>query len=184
MIGVAIDENIDTLRELAADIDFPVLVDADHVLTELYAISNVPTVVLINEDDTIAMPNWSAYGSDLFKEFTGVEADRQHDRIRRWVRDGDAGMTAAEAIAAVGDLSPEEEAARLHFRLATALRDRGDQVGAERNFDQAVDLAPHDWTIRRAAMPLRGEDPFGENFMTMFGEWKDAGQPYHGVRGY
>ena len=93
-------------------------------------------------------------------------------------------MTAAEAIAAVGDLSPEEEAARLHFRLATALRDRGDQVGAERNFDQAVDLAPHDWTIRRAAMPLRGEDPFGENFMTMFGEWKDAGQPYHGVRGY
>ena len=78
MIGVAIDENVDKLRELAADIEFPVLVDADHVLTELYAISNVPTVVLINEDDSIAMPNWSAYGNDLFKEFTGVEADKQH----------------------------------------------------------------------------------------------------------
>ena len=79
-------------------ITYPVVVDADHVVTELYAISNVPTVVLINEDDTIAMPNWSAYGSDLFSEFTGVESGKQHDRIRRWVREGDAGMSTAEAI--------------------------------------------------------------------------------------
>ena len=105
MIGVAIDENLEKLRELTADVDFPILVDADHVLTELYAISNVPTVVLINEDDSIAMPNWSAYGSNLFSEFTGVEADRQHDRIRRWVRDGDAGMSTSEAIGVVA-ISP------------------------------------------------------------------------------
>ena len=184
MIAVAIDENVEKLRELAADITFPVLVDADHVLTELYAISNVPTVVLINEDDSIAMPNWSAYGSDLFIQFTGVESDKQHDRIRRWVREDDAGMTPDEAVAAVHDLSPAEEAARLHFRLATHLRDIGDQAGADRNFDRAAELAPDDWTIRRAMMPLRGEDPFGENFMTLFGEWKENGMPYHGVRGY
>ena len=59
---------------MAEGITYPVVVDADHVVTELYAISNVPTVVLINEDDTIAMPNWSAYGSDLFSEFTGVDS--------------------------------------------------------------------------------------------------------------
>lgn len=160
------------------------LYDADHVLTELYAISNVPTVVLINEDDTIAMPNWSAYGNDLFIEFTGVESDKQHDRIREWVRNGDAGMARDDALEAVGDLSSEEEAARLHFRLATTLRDRGDQAGADRNFDRAAELAPNDWTIRRAMMPLRGQDPFGENFMTLFGEWREQGMPYHGVKGY
>lgn len=160
------------------------LYDADHVLTELYAISNVPTVVLIDEDDSIAMPNWSAYGSDLFIEFTGVESDKQHDRIREWVRNGDAGMSRDDAVSAVGDLTPDEEAARLHFRLATALRDRGDQAGADRNFDRAAELAPNDWTIRRAMMPLRGQDPFGENFMTLFGEWQEQGMPYHGVRGY
>ena len=40
---------------MAKGITYPVVVDADHVVTELYAISNVPTVVLINEDDTIAI---------------------------------------------------------------------------------------------------------------------------------
>ena len=169
---------------MAEGITYPVVVDADHVVTELYAISNVPTVVLINEDDTIAMPNWSAYGSDLFSEFTGVESGRQHDRIRRWVREGDAGMSTAEAIGVVGDLSSEEEAARLHFRLALALRDRGDQAGCDRNFDRAAELAPEDWTIRRAMMPLRGQDPFGENFMALYADWKANGSPYHGIRGY
>ena len=63
-------------------------------------------------------------------------------------------------------------------------RDRGDAAGADRNFDRASELAPYDWTVRRAMMPLRGQDPFGETFMNLYGEWKDAGQPYHGVRGY
>ena len=184
MIAVAIDENLEKIRELAEGITYPVLMDADHVLTELYAISNVPTVVMIDEDDRISMPNWNAYGTDMFKDFTGIDSDQQHDRIRRWVREGDAGISTDEAAAAVDDLSADEEAARLHFRLATALRDRGDQAGAERNFDRAGALAPHDWTIRRAMLPLRGGDPFGQEFFDMYEEWQREGMPYHGVRGY
>jgi hypothetical protein len=33
-------------------------------------------------------------------------------------------------------------------------------------------------------MPLRGQDPFGENFMALYADWKANGSPYHGVRGY
>ncbi len=181
---MAIDEDDDKIRGFAEGITFPVLMDPDHALTELYAISNVPTVVLIDEDDRISMPNWNAYGCDMFREFTGIESDRQHDRIRHWVRDGDAGMDRGEAVAAVEDLSAEEEAARLHFRLATTLRSRGDQTGADRNFDQAAALAPGDWTIRRAMIPLRGGDPFGSEFFELYEEWQALGMPYHGVRGY
>ena len=140
VIGVAIDENPRN-RELTADVDTD-LVDADHVLTELCRFPTCP-LLLINEDDSIAMPNWSAYGSNLFSEFTGVEADRQHDRIRRWVRDGDAGMSTSEAVAAVDDLTADEEAARLHFRLATTCRDRGDAAGADRTLARAAELAPY-----------------------------------------
>ena len=38
-----------------------------------------------------------------------------------------------------------------------------------------------DFTIRRAAMPLNGGDPFGQEFFTMYEAWQAAGTPYHGL---
>lgn len=181
MIAVAIDEAVDKIREFMDGITYPVLIDADHLLTELYAISNVPTVLLIDEDDRIVQPNWNAYATDTFKDFTGIDSSQQIDVIRRWVVDGETMMTEADAKTAVGDLTDDEEAARLHFRIALRLRDNGDEAGAERNFERACELAPHDWTIRRASMPLRGGDPFGPEFFTLVEEFTAAGRPYHGV---
>ena len=181
MIAVAIDEDVEKVREFMDGITYPVLMDADHLLTELYAISNVPTVLLIDEDDHIVQPNWSAFGTDTFKDFTGVESADQLEIIRRWVLDGTTMMTAEEAKVAVGDLSSEEEQARLFFRIAAHLRNEGDEDGATRNFDRAAELAPHDWTIRRAMLPLRGDDPFGQSFFDLAAEYEAAGSPYHGV---
>ncbi|WP_420452590.1 TlpA family protein disulfide reductase [Ilumatobacter sp.] len=185
MIAVAIDEDVERIGDYVRDetdgISYPVLIDAQHLLTELYAISNVPTVVLIDPDDTIVQPNWNAYATDTFKDYTGVDSGRQLDAIRRWVIDDEAMMTPDEARGAVGDLTGEEEQARLRFRIALRLRDDGDDEGAARNFDRAAELAPHDWTIRRAAMPLRGGDPFGPEFFELAEEHRAAGRPYHGV---
>ena len=181
VIAVAIDEDTDKIREFTDGITYPVLVDSDHVLTELYAISNVPSVILIDENDRIVQPNWNAYATNTFKEYTGIESEDQLNVIRRWVREGTPMMSADEAKVAVGDLSDDEEQARLRFRIATHLRDNGDEQGAARNFDIAAALAPHDWTIRRAMMPLRGEDPFGEKFFELAAEFNAAGRPFHGV---
>ena len=159
------------------------LVDADHVVTELYAISNVPTVVMIDEDDTIVHPNWNAYATDTFRELTGIDSEAQKDHIRAWVRDGTLRLSPDEARGAVADLSPDEEQARLVFRIAAKLRRDGDADGAERNFERANALAPNDWTVRRASQPLRGVDPFGEAFMEIYTEFNEAGRPYHGVTG-
>jgi hypothetical protein len=185
VIAVAIDEAADTIRdyirESTSGITYPVLVDAQHLLTELYTISNVPTVVLIDENDAIAQPNWNAYATDTFKDFTGIESGAQLDAVRRWVVDGQTLMTQEDARGAIDDLSADEEAARLHFRIAVHLRNSGDEAGAERNFDEACTLAPHDWTIRRASLPLRGGDPFGPEFFSLLAEYEEAGRPYHGV---
>lgn len=181
MIAVAIDEAVDKIREFMDGITYPVLIDSQHLLTELYAISNVPTVLLIDENDQIVQPNWNAYATDTFKEFTGIESATQIEVIRRWVIDGDTMMTPDAAREAVGDLSDDEEAARLYFRIALRLRDAGDEAGAERNFTRACELAPHDWTIRRASIPLRGGDPFGPEFFALVEEFAAAGSPYHGV---
>ncbi len=184
MIAVAIDEDVDKVRAAADGITYPVLMDADHVVTELYAISNVPTVVMIDEHDKIVHPNWSAFASDTFREITGVDSTAQLDRIRRWVRDGELHMSPEEVKVAVDDLSPDEERARLHFRIATNLRRSGDTTGADRNFALANELAPHDWTIRRASLPLQGKDPFGDNYFALAKEFNAAGRPYHGVTGH
>jgi len=184
IIAVAIDEDVEKVKAAAEGINYPVLIDAQHLLSELYGISDVPTVVMIDENDRIARPNWSASGNDAFREFSGIDSDRQHDRIRRWVREGDAGTTEDEARAAVPDYSADDEAAQLHFRVAAELRRRGDDEGAARNFDRAAELAPHDWTIRRAMLPLRGEDPFGQGFFDLYGEHQAAGSPYRGLHGY
>ena len=153
------------------------MLDREHVLTELYAISNVPTVVWIDEHDRIVRPNAVAFGTDMFKDFTGVEAAPHMDLVRHWVTNG----TVPDYDAAVGDLTEEEVKARLHFRIAAHLRRRGDEDGARRHFAEAGRLAPYDWTIRRAALPLTGGDPFGQEFFTMYEEWQAAGSPYHGL---
>ncbi len=181
VIAVAIDENTEAVRGFMNGITYPVLMDVDHVLTELYAISNVPAVVMIDEHDTIVQPNWNAYATDTFKHYTGIDSGKQLDIIRQWVINDTPMMSVDEAKTAVGDLSAEEEQARLHFRIANHLRGTGDHDGAARNFDSASALAPHDWTIRRAMMPLRGQDPFGDEFFALAAEYNEAGRPFHGV---
>lgn len=178
VIAVAIDESIDEVRVLADSITYPVLMDPDHILTELYAISNVPAVVWIDEQGGIARPNASEFGSDMFSEFTGRTRDVHFDQIRAWVHHGDLPEDASSPIA---DLDEDEVAARLHFRLASHLRRAGDEDGAAAHFDAAAELAPLDFTVVRAAMPLRGESPFGAEFFKLLEEYQAAGSPFHGI---
>ncbi len=178
VVAVAIDENIDEVRSLAENITYPVLMDPDHILTELYAISNVPAVVWIDEEGRIARPNAYEFGSDLLSEFTGRTRAGHFDQIREWVHNGTVPEDASSQIA---DLSDDEVAARLHFRLAAHLRRNGDEDGASRHFDAAAQLAPLDFTVVRAAMPLQGESPFGEEFFKILAEYEAAGTPFHGI---
>ena len=183
MIAVAIDESVDDVRPWTDNITMPVLIDPRHVVTELYAISNVPTVIWIDENDTIVRPNGVAFGTDMFKDFTGVGAGPHMDALRRWVKEGAAPIDATDARGAVADLSDDELRARLHFRIGAHARRTGDTATAGRHFDTAVALAPDDFTIWRAAMPLNGGDPFGEDFFTSYQRWQEAGSPYHGLAG-
>jgi hypothetical protein len=183
VVAVALDNSTDDVRPWVDGVTYPVLLDADHLLTELYAISNVPTVIWIDEEDRIVRPNGVAFGTDMFKDFTGVEAATHMDAVRAWVRKGELPIGADEARQAVGDLTEDEVRARLHFRMAAFAKRRGDESTASRHFEEAGRLAPNDWTIRRAAMPLTGGDPFGQEFFDMYGEWEKAGKPYHGLPG-
>jgi hypothetical protein len=161
-------------------ITMPVLLDRQHLLTELLAISNVPTVVWVDEHDRIVRPNAAEFGTDTFVAFTGVSGEGHKQAVREWVRGGVVPDDAR--VDDVADLDDDEVAARLHFRLATHLRSAGADAAADRHFERALALAPLDFTIARAAMPLRGGDPFGEEFFALYERWQAAGSPYHGTR--
>lgn len=181
VVAVAIDQSADDVRPWTEGITMPVLYDPNHVLTEHYAISNVPTVVWIDEEDNIVRPNGVAFGSDLFTDFTGVASGPHLDEIRRWAREGEIPVSTDEARGAVGDLTEDEVLARLHFRVAAEAHRLGDHEATRRHVATASALAPDDLTVWRAGMPLVGEDPFGDTFLAKYDEWKRKGMPYNGL---
>jgi hypothetical protein len=78
-------------------------------------------------------------------------------------------------------LNDDEILARLHFQLGTYLRDHGRNDAALRHLNTAAELAPFDFTISRASMPMRGIDPFGPEVYALYDRWNEVGQPYHGL---
>ncbi len=178
VIAVALDESAEDVREYAEGITYPVLIDSDRVLTELYAVSNVPTVVWVEADGSIARPNAAEPGTDMFIDFTGHSAAPHMEAVRDWVR---TGTVPDDSDVEVTDLDETEIRARLAFRIALQHRRTGDTGAAEVWFQNAVELAPVDYTIRRAAMPLRGDDPFGSSYFELLADWKAAGSPFHGL---
>ena len=186
VIAVAVDEDPDAVRPWveAAEASFPVLLDRDHVITERYSLVNVPTVVWIDEDDQVVRPNDVAFSDDQFVDFHGIDSGPHLEALRRWVTDdelplGDADDVRAQQMPPTDD----EQRARLEFRIALELRRDGRSDAAEAHFDQAIALAPLDFTIRRAVMPLRGQDPFfGEEFLQLYEEWEAVGRPYYRPR--
>ena len=181
IIGVAVDEKVEDVTPFTESIDFPVLLDRDHVITERYDIRNVPTVVWIDEDDHIVRPNDVAFGTDMFKDFHHIDSDPHHDALREWVTTGAAPMAPDEVAENVLVPSDDEQLARVHWRVAMELYRDERLEAANRHFDRAGELAPHDFTIRRSSMPLRGIDPFlSEEFIELFESYNAAGRPGYG----
>ena len=89
MVAVAIDENVEAVRELAKEATYPVLIDSDHLFSDLYAVSNVPTVIWVDENDKIVRPNAGEFGTDTFSELTGISCVDHMDQVKAWVRDNE-----------------------------------------------------------------------------------------------
>lgn len=157
----------------------PSLIDTTHALADLYNIVNVPTILWIDERGRIVRPNDVAFGTDTFKHITGLEAAKHLAALRAWVR--------GEGVAFPPELSRRLQAlptvadqeARAEFGLGQWLWARGRTAAAERHFRRGGELAPHDFTIRRGTMPMRGIDPMGPEFRAMLGDWVSAGNRYY-----
>lgn len=185
--SVALDARPEDARPWveAAAPEYPVVVDTAHVTADRYGITNVPSVVWVDEEGTVVKAPTIAPGDDQFRDFTRIDSATHHEALRRWVREG---VLPAAADAAAPVRSPEEQQARAERRLAAVLHGDGHVEAAAAHLRRAVELAPWDWTIRRGGIALRGEDPFlGDEFLAFWEKWDAAGRPGYtptfGVRG-
>ena len=135
----------------------------------------MPSVVWVDEQDRIVKPPTIAPGDDQFVEFTKIEADRHHDLLRAWVRDG---VLPAGAASEAPERTDDEQRALAHRRIA-AHHQRAGRTGAARaQLALAQELAPWDWTVRRGGIAMTGGDPFlGAEFTSFWEEWDAAGRP-------
>jgi peroxiredoxin len=181
IVSVAMDDSAAAAKEWVDAADptptFPVLYDREHLLGELYGITNVPSVVWIDEDDHIVRAPVIAPGDDEFKDFTNIDSTVHHEQLRRWVRTGEVPEDEDGVRARQQAPTGAEQLARLERRVGAALARDGRTEAAERHFARAYELAPMDFTIRRGTLPLRGEDPFGTPFFDFYAEWEAAGRP-------
>ena len=182
VLAVALDRSADDVRPFAetGGATYPILVDSEHVVADLYRIINVPTGLWIDERGRIVRPNDAVFGSDNFSHMTGVTSGPHLDALRAWVKTG-ALPFASDADVRARQVMPtaDEQRARAEYTLAWFLHRQGRTEAAERHFLRAGELAPHDWTIRRGSMPIRGLDPMGEALMPLWNEWVAAGLPYY-----
>ncbi len=181
VVTVAIDRSAEAARPWieAARPTHPSLLDTEHLVADLYNVVNVPTVLWIDERGRIVRPNDVAFGTDTFKHVTGLESARPLAALRAWVRGERPAFTPAEVRAQQTLPAADDQLARAHFGLGWWLHRRGRAEAAERHFVRAGELAPHDFTIRRGTMPIRGIDPMGPAFRAMLAAWRDAGHAYY-----
>jgi peroxiredoxin len=175
LFSVALDHDPEDARPWieAAGPSYPVAVDTAHVTAERYGITNVPSVVWVDEDDTVVKPPTIAPGDDQFVEFTRIESERHHEALRRWVRDGV--LPEPVDVPARTDV---EQLALAERRVAAYLQRHGDTEAARGHLAAAQELAPWDWTVRRSGIAMTGGDPFlGEEFTSFWEEWDAAGRP-------
>ena len=181
VITVALDQCADDPRSYieAAAPTHPSLIDSEHRVADLYRIVNVPTVVWIDERGRIVRPNDAAFGSDMFKDLTGIDPAPHLNALRAWVKENRLPLPDDEVHRYQVLPTPEEQLGRAEFTLAWHLHQIGKSEAAERHFVRAGELAPHDFTIRRGSMPIRGIDPMGPAFAELYSEWLAAGRPYY-----
>jgi hypothetical protein len=180
-ITVALDRSAEDARPWieAARPTHPALVDTEHAFADLYHVVNVPTVLWIDERGRIVRPNDVVFGTATFTHLTGLDPARPLAALRAWVRGERPAFTPEEVRAQQTLPTADDQLARAHFGLGWWLHRRGRTDAAERHFARAGELAPHDFTIRRGTLPIRGLDPMGPAFRAMRDAWVGAGHPYY-----
>jgi hypothetical protein len=163
----------------AAQPKHPSLIDAHHVMAELFGVINIPQSVWIDENGMIVRPAETAPAppgpprqprippaGELPERFVAImqeaikipnDAEAYHAALRDWVAHGAASRYALSPDDVIARSRPRNASVargHAHFELAAELERRGHHAAAVRHFREAHRLVPDSWTFRRQAWSL------------------------------
>jgi hypothetical protein len=155
---------------------YPLLRDEQHVVAELYDITNVPMAVWIDEHGRVVARVGGqlrrreastlatfAIPEEITKRAAQVRAT-YFDAVRDWVKNGAKSRFALSpdevARRAPG---PDEAAARGHacFALGAFLWRKGEREASKRWFEAAVAAQPDNWAFRRQKIAVADDAAVG-----------------------
>jgi hypothetical protein len=162
----------------------PSLIDADHVVAELYNMVNVPQAVWIDEEGRIVRPT-EVPGAALSMNLIKMRKIRATyiDAIKDWVRNGEKSefaFSAREARAHLAEVTDDIVSAHAHFHLGRFLWERGDRREGMRFLRAATELNPDSWNFFRQMKNLQNIlGSGGPEFMARARRASKAGKEYY-----
>jgi hypothetical protein len=144
------------------------LIDANHRLSDLYNLVNVPQAIWIDEEGRIVRPPETAGSTDHFRRMdlntrTMSPEDQAErlaarqaylDAVRDWVTTGKHALPAEAARAAMPRMTRDIAEAHARFRLGVWLRTHGNPGEGDRQMNTATALHPQSWSMWRQAADL------------------------------
>lgn len=157
---------------------YPVLIDREHHVADLYNMVNVPQAVWIDEHGQVVRPAETAGSHDAWRARNredsslpesaaalGEQAKRAYvDAVRDWAVKGAASRHAFSPAQARAHLALPDDTialANAHFRFGFHLHESGNIEEADTFLQRAAELRPESWNIYRQAMNLREIGPLG-----------------------
>jgi len=131
----------------------PSLIDADHVVADLYNTMNVPSVVWIDEAGEIVRPAENP-GAQLSFNLRKLARMREayFDAIRDWVgkgRESEHALSADAARARMPAFTEQIALAHANFHLGRHLHEQGKKAEAMTFLREATELNPDSWNFFR-----------------------------------
>jgi hypothetical protein len=157
---------------------YVVLIDQEHVVSDLYNLTNVPQAVWIDENGKIIRPPETAGSHDGWRamnredmsmpdESAAIIAKAQEtymNALRDWARNGADSRFAFDEAAARAHLKKPADNTALafaNFHLGQYLYRNGKQDEGDKFLKTAINLKPESWTMYRQAMNLRDVGAMG-----------------------
>jgi hypothetical protein len=158
------DKNIEDARPWIekSGAKFPCTIDTNHIVSDLYNMFNVPTVVWIDENGKIVRPNDVVVMNEGGAKLVKVDPETYIEKIRRWVINNDPPMNSNDDFIKYKqqrEHTDNEQVARAEFLIGQWLYNNGELELATQHFETATELSPADVMIQRGTMSMRGMDP-------------------------